>query len=139
MSLKITVSDLKNLKLTNFFHYIYKANFTIFFTGEWILDMFIYVTWENVGVNSGSILFSILGPFFNYFYPSILVYVSQTAFISRFQLILSHFETLKTTFYFAYIGAVYSSLEFPNRIEVYEIWIRFYILWIRNIWMGKMK
>jgi len=34
--------------------------------------MFIYVTWANVGVNPGCILFFTLGPLFYYFYPSIL-------------------------------------------------------------------
>ena len=43
MSSEITVSDLKNLELTNFFHYFLKANYTNFFSGERILADFEYV------------------------------------------------------------------------------------------------
>ena len=40
MSLTISVSDSKDLKVTNFFHYFFKANFKKTFSYELILDMF---------------------------------------------------------------------------------------------------
>ena len=54
--LKITIFNLKKVLIIGF---------------QWILDIFIYVTWANVGITPGCIIFffSMLGPFLYYILP----------------------------------------------------------------------
>ena len=84
MSLKISVADLKNLKLTNFFHYFLKANFK-------------KISYEPILADFGYVFLTILS---NEWYQQVLIPVVYFFFHIKIQFYLTavghpHFPELK--------------------------------------------